>query len=35
MLLKRPKMPYKSRTSELLAAITIVTYVKGQTREFS
>ena len=38
MLLMRPKMPYRSRTSkrsELLEAITIVMYVKGQTRQFS
>ena len=38
MLLMRPKIPYRSRTSmrpELLEAITIVIYVKGQTREVS
>ena len=38
MLLMRPKMPYRSRTSmrpELLEAITIIIYFKGQTREVS
>ena len=38
MLLMRPKMPYRSRTSirpELLEAITIIMYVKGQTMEVS
>ena len=38
MLLMRLEIPYRSRTSmrpELLEAITIVMYVKGQTREFS
>ena len=38
MLLMRPKILYRSRTSmrpELFEAITIVIYVKGQTREFS